>query len=151
MDFVQILRSKEDIGLSDIEDYVRHYVDHVVPQYLSYDSEACDSLHVEALAKELQQLLEEDDTLERRLPVMFVVWTNLISALARLDVYVGAVTMSKESQDVDQKDQEEQWAEAADGQCDEADGPPSPGVDTGASSGQQAAEVHDGRHDDRAR
>ena len=142
MDFVQILRSKADIELSDIEDYVRHYVDHVVPQYLSYDSKACDSLHVGALAEELQQLLDEDDTLERRLPIMFVVWTNLVSALARLDVYVGAVTLSKETQDGD-KNQEEQGAEAAVGQCDEADRAASPSIDTGAAGCKQAVEVHD--------
>lgn len=107
MDFVHVLRSKEEIELSDIEDYVRHYVDNVVPQYVAYNEEACDAYHVGGLATELQQVLDEPAGIERKLPVLFVIWTNLISALARLDVYVGAMTLNQEMKDGQQDQAQE--------------------------------------------
>lgn len=78
------------ITIADIPAYILAYVKATAEPYIESEPLAAEQLLLPFIIDDILFIFEEMDDAEEQLPHLFVLWTNLISAVARLEILVAS-------------------------------------------------------------
>lgn len=103
----------QDLSFEDIPNFIKEYIDKYAKPLLDAQPELSEAFQLAPVVDDLEVILgEETDDPKKTLPLLFVLWTNLVTRMARVETVSTAqqnyeALKNQEMDDVEQEEDKE--------------------------------------------